>query len=218
MGYSMHKDEPKGNWKKSDYSKPSRDWKKNDGKYGSKYSSKDEPKGYKGYSSKDEPKHEPSEHDSKGYKPSKPTSTTDHPTHSTTSKPTTTTAYSTTSTAHPTTSTAHQTTTTAHPTYILTAQTDYSSKDEPKDYKDDHNMKPKHDEPSKDYDDDHSSKDNDGNYGVAYSGQSCSDPDQCSTGCCEDDVCVAKKKDWTNFFMYCPAECVGQIFGKRGTC
>merc|ERR1712244_126703 len=56
MGYSMHKDEPKGNWKKSDYSKPSRDWKKNDGKYGSKYSSKDEPKGYKGYSSKDEPK------------------------------------------------------------------------------------------------------------------------------------------------------------------
>jgi len=26
--YSMHKDEPKGNWKKSDYSKPSRDWKK----------------------------------------------------------------------------------------------------------------------------------------------------------------------------------------------
>merc|ERR1712083_575450 len=124
---------------------------------------KDEPKGHKygsKYSSKDEPKHEP-----KGHKPSK--STTDHPTHSTTSKPTTTTAY---------------------PTYILTAQTD------------------------------HSSKDNDGNYGVAYSGQSCSEPDQCSTGCCEDDVCVAKKKDWTNFFMYCPAECVGQIFGKRGTC
>merc|ERR1712083_1259184 len=62
--YSMHKDEPKGNWKKSDYS--SRDWEKNDGKY----SSKDEPKGCKGYSSKDEPKghkYEPSTHSKKDY-------------------------------------------------------------------------------------------------------------------------------------------------------
>merc|ERR1712045_1043713 len=60
--HTQCKDEPKGNWKKSDYSKPSRDWKKNDGKY----SSKDEPKGHqdykpkhdnKDYSSKDEPNH-----------------------------------------------------------------------------------------------------------------------------------------------------------------
>merc|ERR1712207_90505 len=137
-----------------------------------------------------------------------------------------------TNTAHPTTSTAHQTTTTAYPTYILTAKTDYSSKDEPKHkpnkhkdhsskdepkHSDDQNMKPKHDEPSKDHDDDHS-KDDDGNYGVAYSGQSCSNRGQCSTGCCEGGVCVHKKKDWTNIFLYCPAECVGEIFGKAGTC
>jgi len=207
--YSMHKDEPKGNWKKSDYS--SRDWKKNDGKYSSKdepkgykgYSFKDEPKGHKygsKYSSKDEPKHEPSKHEPKGHKPSK--STTDHPTHSTTSKPTTTTAY---------------------PTYILTAQTDYSykdepkhepnkhkdysSKDEPKDHKD--NMKPKHDEQPKDYkksSKDYDNNKHDGKSGTAYSMLT---PETENSSCPSDD----------DFDMNAPCDYEGTCgFGEETCC
>jgi len=41
---------------------------------------------------------------------------------------------------------------------------------------------------------------------------------QCRSGCCENNRCVAKKRDWTEIFFYCPAECVGQIFGRPGTC
>merc|ERR1719229_1167232 len=98
----------------------------------------------------------------------------------------------------------------------------YSSKDEPKDHKD---------EPSKDDHEtvDYDFKDDDGNYGTAYSSQlgggvgaRCTSRWQCDTQCCEGPYgqgrCVAKKIDWTNVFAYCPAECVGTIGGRQGTC
>merc|ERR1712154_602614 len=152
--------QPKGNWKKSDYtttkdSEPSKAWKKDDGKYGSKYQPK------KKYPSKDKPKHKEPKNDKH-----------------------------------------------------------YPSKDEPNDHKD---------EPSKDdhepVDYDHEG-DDDGDHGVAYSfggvGAPCTRRSQCTTGCCEGPAgqgrCVAKKIDWTNVFAYCPAECVGYIGGRQGTC
>merc|ERR1712113_607312 len=49
-------------------------------------------------------------------------------------------------------------------------------------------------------------------------GESCGVACECIQGCCEGGRCVAKKKDWTNIFLYCPAECVGTIFGNPGTC
>merc|ERR1719245_2490139 len=98
----------------------------------------------------------------------------------------------------------------------------YPSKDEPNDHKD---------EPSKDDHEtvDYDFKDDDGNYGTAYSSQlgggvgaRCTSRWQCDTGCCEGPYgqgrCVAKKIDWTNVFAYCPAECVGTIGGRQGTC
>merc|ERR1712113_958386 len=98
----------------------------------------------------------------------------------------------------------------------------YPSKDEPKDHKD---------EPSKDDHEtwDYDYKDDDGNYGTAYSSQlggavgaRCTSRWQCDTQCCEGPYgqgrCVAKKIDWTNVFAYCPAECVGTIGGRQGTC
>merc|ERR1712129_671445 len=52
--------------------------------------------------------------------------------------------------------------------------------------------------------------------GIA-NGQSCSSACDCNEGCCEGGRCVAKKRDWAKF-LYCPADCVGKIFGSRGTC
>merc|ERR1712173_141514 len=53
-------------------------------------------------------------------------------------------------------------------------------------------------------------------------GARCTSRWQCDTQCCEGPYgqgrCVAKKIDWTNVFAYCPAECVGTIGGRQGTC
>merc|ERR1712154_271386 len=243
--YSMHKDEPKENWKKSDHG--SRDWKKNDGKYSSKdepkgykgYSSKDEPKGHKyessthskkDYSSKDEPKHEPNKHkdysskdEPKDHKDNmkpkytmKPThkayTTTAHPTHSTTAKPTASTAHPTTSTAHPTT-----TTTSAHvyPSEEphMNNYKGYSSKDEPKEYKD--HMKPNHEQPKehkkdepKDHHDDHLSKD-DGKHGTAYTMtvtyDNCPDADFDLDGPC----------DYEGYCEFGQETCCGKTFASK---
>eukprot|EP01084_Bolivina_argentea_P085184 153955_1 len=48
-------------------------------------------------------------------------------------------------------------------------------------------------------------------------GQSCSCKGQCSSGCCEGSECVAKKKDYLGI-KWCPADCKGGIFKKKGTC
>merc|ERR1719150_639680 len=96
----------------------------------------------------------------------------------------------------------------------------YPSKDEPNDHKI---------EPSKDDHEpvDYDYKDDDGDdHGIAYSfggvGAPCTRRSQCTTGCCEgpsgQGKCVAKKIDWTTIFAYCPAECVGYIGGRPGTC
>merc|ERR1712113_1125614 len=49
-------------------------------------------------------------------------------------------------------------------------------------------------------------------------GQSCSQGCECIEGCCEGAVCVAKQRDWTNIFLYCPADCRGKPFGPLGSC
>eukprot|EP01083_Nonionella_stella_P010296 29375_1 len=48
-------------------------------------------------------------------------------------------------------------------------------------------------------------------------GQSCSCKGQCLSGCCEGSKCVAKKKDYLKI-KWCPADCKGGIFKKKGTC
>merc|ERR1712129_143309 len=52
--------------------------------------------------------------------------------------------------------------------------------------------------------------------GIA-NGQICSSACDCNEGCCEAGKCVPKRRDWAKF-LYCPAACVGKIFGSRGTC
>merc|ERR1712129_597010 len=53
--------------------------------------------------------------------------------------------------------------------------------------------------------------------GGLANGQICSSACDCNEGCCEAGKCVPKRRDWAKF-LYCPAACVGKIFGSRGTC
>jgi len=40
---------------------------------------------------------------------------------------------------------------------------------------------------------------------------------ECKSACCENNRCVAKKRDWFGVY-YCPAECKGWAFAPGGTC
>merc|ERR1711948_21054 len=55
-------------------------------------------------------------------------------------------------------------------------------------------------------------------------GEACLSFTACKSHCCDPNsrsetgrTCQAKKRDWAGI-PYCPSECVGKIFGSRGTC